>query len=284
MTRSRWQHLDRSKPQPRPAASPTAVPDPQPPIQKPNALAEPASPIITQARAHYLLRDYDRCAELLLDSELPELPGKSRWLGLSSGQLGNFQRAAAELELAVREAPEDGDLQASLLSAQLRAGAVPEPPPSAPAGALGELCGAAAWVRGQALLTAGSAREAAASFDVAGGLFGRCSPASEAAERIGAAFVGAAVSRLVSGDLDAAQRSFSSLSSGIPAQRSARATRALVDFARQLYAAADAVRGLAPEERLEAVAPLVELVTTARLRVRFYDGRLPVSMHWDHLL
>jgi hypothetical protein len=43
----------------------------------------------------------------------------------------------------------------------------------------------------------------------------------------------------------------------------------------------DAVEELAPEERGEAVAPLAELLLRARLRVRLYDGRLPVEMRWD---
>jgi hypothetical protein len=60
-----------------------------------------------------------------------------------------------------------------------------------------------------------------------------------------------------------------------------RLPEATLALAREVYAVADAARGLSPDERREVLAPLAEVVLELRLHVAFYDGTRPVAMHWE---
>ncbi|HTE20751.1 MAG TPA: hypothetical protein VK689_20490, partial [Armatimonadota bacterium] len=140
-----------------------------------------------------------------------------------------------------------------------------------------ELNGAVAWLRAQQQLRDRDAHAAVADFFSAAHFFTEASPLPVLGERIAACYVGLAISHLLTGMLDAAQGDFSRLAGrgSMP--------QPMLQFARQVYEIADAMRDLSPDERREALAPLAELVLRARLRVRFYDGTGPVAMHWENL-
>ncbi|MGV3724304.1 MAG: hypothetical protein ACO1SX_25700 [Actinomycetota bacterium] len=181
------------------------------------------------------------------------------------------------LSSAVEEDPGDALLRASLLSAEIIAGRLPDPPAALTDGPLSELAGAAAWLRGQASLRDGIPPIAAASFQQASMLLVSHVPGSVIAERASAAFVGEAVSRLAAGQLEAAQQCYLRL----PGRE--RLPAGSAQFARQLYEVADALKEIEPTDRPDALQPLVELVTASRLRVRFFDQERPVEIWWEHL-
>lgn len=283
MANARWRHLDLRKP----AQNPLPGHSPEPEVETPEAslpaamepAGAPLSPALQQARALYVLQQFEPCADLLRAALAvhPEFPGARRLLGLALGRLDLAAEAAACLRAACREAPGDAELEASRISAEIRANQEPGEAPRTAAGALAELAGAGAWARGQHALRAGRAAVAADSFREAGEWFAAHSPADTLAERVAAAYIGEAVSNLAAGRLDLAQRAFSRL------RERARLPEATLRFARGLYELAEALRELEPRERAEELGPLVEAVLAARLRVRFYDGTRPVEMYWENL-
>jgi tetratricopeptide (TPR) repeat protein len=227
----------------------------------------------------YLLRQFEQCADLLsaaLDAQ-PDLPGARRLRGLALGSLGLSADAVRSLRAALIESPGDSELLGSLISAEIRAGLVPERPSVPAAGAAAELAGAGAWVRGREALREERMVAAAHAFQEAGDLFVQHSPIDTAPERAAAAYVGETVSWLAAGQFDAAQRGFSRLSTRV------RLPEATLRFARGLYELADALRDLEPSERAEELAPLVDAIASARIRLRFYDGTAPVEMYWENL-
>ncbi len=279
MRTKRWQNLDRLPPDrlPQPGA------DPAPPVEPAGAaaprrvLVRPDHPDLAVACGHYHLRQFHDCAEAVeaLLARQPELPGARRLLGLARGQLGEYSEAVRHLGTALAQDPEDTELRASFLSARLAGGEAPEEPLSLSPPPLAELAGAAEWLRGQADLRGHRVASAARAFARAGDLLASSSPPESAGERVAACYVGQAVSHLVGGELDQARHGFSRL------QGRESVPPAALRFARQLYEVADALADLEPAERPEAAAPLADLVARARLRLRFYDGRQPVAMHWD---
>jgi tetratricopeptide (TPR) repeat protein len=234
---------------------------------------------LSSARALFSLRELERCVALLLplvSLEQPP-PGAKRLLGLALGRMGAIEHAVPVLAEAAAEHPEDLALSASLLSARLLLGQFPEVQASPTEGPLAELIGALAWLNGQRLLAERRDAAAAAAFNRAGELISADVPALIAAERASAVFIGEAVSRLAAGQLEAAQQCFSRLS------RRERLSPETLQFARQLYELAEVLKEVDQAERSEVVQPLVELVVTARLRLRFFDQEQPVEIWWDHL-
>lgn len=229
---------------------------------------------------------YEQVAEMAratLDQQ-PESLEARRLLGLALGHLQRWHEAEAALRTALELEPGDAGLRASLQSVLIQLGWEPLPPTVAGTGPAAEIAGAACWISGQRMLAAGKPAEASRLFEQAGSLLAQWSPVEARAERVAACFIARAVALLLAGEWSAAQRGFSKLEPevrGTP--RSAGQTRALVDFARQLYGVAAALPELTPAEREEALQPLRELVLNARLHVRFYDGTLPVAMYWERL-
>jgi tetratricopeptide (TPR) repeat protein len=221
----------------------------------------------------------EECVKLLLPLAARATPpsGTRRLLGLALGRLGQLDEAMRVLSAAVAEDPGDALLRASLLSAEILAGRLPEPPVALVEGPLSELAGAAAWLQGQTLLREGRPAVAATNFQQASLLLGSHVPGSITAERASAAFVGEAVSRLAAGQLQAAQQCYLRL----PGRE--RLPTEAAQFARQLYEVAGALSEIEPADRPEALQPLVELVSAARLRLRFFDQERPVEIWWDHL-
>jgi hypothetical protein len=277
MSRGRWQHIDRRGPGARPDRE-AAAPPPEAPAAPPAPREE--APLVRQLRALYHLRQYAACAGLVETAlaEDPHLPGARRLLGMALGQLDETGAVEA-LRAALCEDASDPRLRAALLSAELRAGILPEVPAEPAAGPETDVAGAAAWLRAQAALRNGNPADAALLFDRAAELFRQGAPASVLAERLGTAYLGQVVSRLAAGDLEGAQRLFARLTSAPPVRLPDR-TLAL---AREVYAVADAARGLSPAERREVLAPLADVVLELRLRVAFYDGTRPVAMHWERV-
>jgi len=285
MSGHRWQHLDRRKPAPAPASAPAALPQR---ALEPEAAPRAGSPrgalasvhlAVRKAFGYYQLDQLHPCIELLgaaLEAD-PDLPEAHRILGLALGRVGDPAGAAAALAQAVARSPEDAALQASLLSAQIGAGAAPEPPTLSGDGPLAELRGAAQWLLGQRLLGEERPHEAADRFTDSLDTFLRASPRSAVAERVAAAYVGQSISLLAAGDLAAAQAAFSRLGSRPPV------TGATQAFAAQVYHLAEAARELPAGERAAALRPLAALVLDARLHLRFYDQVRPVAMHWEGL-
>jgi len=227
----------------------------------------------------YLLRQFEQCADLLAAAleVKPEIPGARKLRGLALGRL-DFSADAAQCLCAARaEAPDDPELLASLITAEIRAGFIPEHLIRPASGALAEVLGAAAWVRGRRELQEERMAAAAHAFRESGDLFVENSPREAAPERAAAAYVGETVSSLAAGQFDAAQRGFSRLSARV------RLPEATLRFARGLYELADALRELDPAERAAELAPLVDAVAAAQIRVRFYDGTAPVEMYWENL-
>jgi hypothetical protein len=226
-----------------------------------------------------VLGQFEQCADALTAAlaVYPDLPGAQRLLGLSLGRLDFRTDAVRSLRAAVAEEPHDHELLASLVSAEIRAGLVPERRIIAAEGSLAEALGAGDWVRGQHALREGGAAEAALAFREAGDRFARHSPPEAAPERVAAAYVGETVSQLAAGQFDAAQRGFSRLGARV------RLPEATLRFARGLYELTDALRGLTPVEYTAELAPLVEAILAARIRIRFYDGTRPVEMYWENL-
>jgi tetratricopeptide (TPR) repeat protein len=198
-------------------------------------------------------------------------------LGLALGRLGPIEGALQPLNRALDESPEDAQLAASLLSAQLLAGRLPQPPPAPAAGPLSEMAGAVYWLLGQSALRQCRPDVAARDFQLAGVLLGTGAPAVLRAQRASAAYFGEAVSRLAAGQLEAAQQCYLRLPdrNRLPAETAA--------FARQLYEVADALREIDPSDQAAALQPLVDLIGAARLRLRFFDQERPVEIWWDHL-
>lgn len=282
MAKGRWQHLDLQKPVQLPSATPAELPVDARAENTPQSGSAPEDaphPEVQRARALYALRQFEQCADLLTAALAihSEIPGARKLLGLALGRLDFPSLAADHLRATSQEAPNDPELRASLISAEIRAGLIPERVSGSATGALAEISGAGEWVRGQASLREGWAVAAAEEFQKAGELFARHSPPEVLAERIAAAYIGEVVSHLAAGQLDAAQRGFSRL------RERARLPEPTLQFARGLYELADALRILTPEERTEELAPLVETVLSARIRVRFYDATRPVEMYWENL-
>jgi tetratricopeptide (TPR) repeat protein len=227
----------------------------------------------------YVLHQFEQCADVLTAALAvhPEIPGARKLLGLALGRLDLPADAVQSLRAALVEAPDDPVLLGALISAEIRAGVVPARCSFTTTGALAEVVGAAEWARGQHALRAGRPAEAARAFQEAGELFTRHSPPEAAAERVAAAYVGETVSHLAAGQLDAAQRGFSRLGARV------RFPKASIRFARGLYELADALRDVDPAERAEELAPLVDAIAAARLRLRFHDGTRPVEMFWENL-
>jgi hypothetical protein len=272
MSRARWQHLDLS----RPAASAPPAPASGAPDPAPGAGAPPESAPLQAARGYYHLRQFQACADILTEALAGGLhvPGARRLLGLALGQVGDYPAAAASLALAVEEDPTDTALSASLLSARLAAGEAPDV--AGFAGVPSELTAAAAWRRAQRALSEGYAGEAARGFGDAARLFGE-SPADVLGERRAACYVGHAVSYLLAGEPEAAQQGYTRI------MGRTRASESAVAFARRVYEVGEALRGLPSAERESALAPLVELLLSARLVVGFYDGVRPAALHWEGL-
>jgi len=283
MTKGRWQHLDLQKPAPLPTDSRRehAVEDAAaaPSVPVPPVPETTLHPEIRRARALYELRQFEQCADCLTGALAvhPEIPGANKLLGMALGRLGFTTDAARSLRAALAETPEDPAVLGSLISAEIRAGLVPERRSVTATGELGEIMGAAAWIRGQQALREGRTAEAALAFQEAGELFASHSPPEVAPERVAAAYVGETVSHLAAGQLDAAQRGFSRLGARV------RLPEATLRFARGLYELADALREVVPAERAAELAPLVDAVAAARLRLRFYEGTQPVEMYWENL-
>jgi hypothetical protein len=229
---------------------------------------------LDRARGLYHLRQYEACAELLSTADLAGFE-ELRLRGLALGMLDRCADAVDSLDAALELRPEDEELRASLLSAQLRSGALPDIPRAAAAGPLAELSGAAAWLRARLRLEEGGGDAAAALFGQAAALFERSSPPGVVGERIGACYAGQAISYLAAGRLEPAQHAFSRLA------RKCNVPPSVLSLARKVYELADAARHLSPSERVESLRPLAELVTGVRLRVRFYDQRGPVAMYWE---
>jgi tetratricopeptide (TPR) repeat protein len=268
MSRSRWQHLDLRKAEPRPSASAPILPN----SPLPSLNAAGPHPALQPARAYYRLREYDACAQAvrrLLQTE-PEAPGANRLLGFCLGAQGEYSAALPYLHDALRQDPDDAVLANALLSAELAAGAAPEVTDPKH----GELAGAAAWRRGQRLLEERGFVEAARSFAVAGERFAASSPASSLAERLAACYVGQVIAYLAADQLETAQQCFTRQGRDTPLPQGT------LEFAARLYSLAEVTRELSPEERREAFAPLVELIESVRMRVGFVDGTLPVAISW----
>lgn len=286
MGNRRWQHLDLRKPAPHtrapetthastPADGPTADPE----FPRAAALMLPYPP---EAAAHR--HQYEQVAVMAraaLDDD-PASPDARRLLGMALGHLQRWRGAEAALNSALELAPDDAMLRAALQSAQIQLGVEPLPLSGAETGPAAEIAGAVCWISGQRRLAEGNPTEGAQLFEQAGSLLAKWSPVDVRAERVAACFIARAVALLLAGEWSAAQRGFWQLEPevrGVP--RSAGQTRALVDFARQLYGVADALPELTPAEQDEALQPLRDLVLNARLHVRFYDGTLPVAMYWE---
>lgn len=221
------------------------------------------------------MRDYERCRELLSLVE-GAAPGYQRLLGLAAGHLREYPAALQSLARARSEEPGDPLLPLSLLSAELASGADPEVPGER-SGPLGELAAAAEWRRAQELLRAGEPLRAARAFAEASNRFREASPSAESGERLAAAYLGQVIAYLAADQLDAVQQSFSRI------RTAGELPPGVLEFARQVHELADATRTLSPAERSAALAPLVEMLLQVRLRVRFYDGTLPVAMYWEGL-
>lgn len=270
MRRQRWQHLDREPNKPPSStfadASPTPTTDEVP-------LPRVPAPLLIAARGYFLLRHYHACVEALEQVDVSHDVDAATLLGLSLGYVLD-PRAPTILEQAVALAPDDVELKAALLSAQLRSGAIPTQLTPSPVDALGELTAAALWLRGRLGLQRENPVAAASSFTRAAVLFSNESPEEARGERVGACYVGATVSHLLAGDYDAAQSAFAALAkdSAAPELRS---------FANTLHAVAEELRGSSENERLEALRPLVELVTATQLHVGFYGTRGPVDLQWS---
>jgi tetratricopeptide (TPR) repeat protein len=252
----------------------------EPPPCDPPSSAAPAedSPVLRHAGGLYHLRQFAGCAEFLQQAlaETPTLKGGHRLLGMALGRLGESRDAAAALARAIQEEPDEPVLRASLATSQMAAGVLPEPPIGPLEGPAGEIAGAVAWLWGQQSLRDGRPGEATRHFAEAAEYFARSSSPAELGERIGACYVGQAVSALLAGQLDAAQQAYTRLA------RMAPVREPVLALARQVYEVAEAVRELSPGERSEVLAPLADLILTVRLRVRFYDGEQPVAMHWEY--
>ena len=229
---------------------------------------------LSKASAHYRLGDFEQCRDLLEAMAAPFPPGFHTLLGLCAGMQGDYACAIAALEAALAHEPADERLPAALLSARLAAGDAPEPS-SASDGALGALSGAAEWRRGQVLLEQGKPREAGHAFARAADLFLAVSPPSVAGERLAACCLGQAIAYLAADQVDAAQQAFSRARSRLPPSGQV--------LARQVFELGEAIRSLRGAEKGDAVAPLVELLSRAHLRVGFYDGSRAVSLHWEGL-
>jgi tetratricopeptide (TPR) repeat protein len=232
---------------------------------------------LEQARALFQLFEYEACLSRLgpwleADAWDPEL---LRLAGSALCRLGRLDEAIGYLERA-QEIEPSLLLAATLLATYLRAGTAPEAP-AGDEGALGELSGAAAWLRGQQFLRARQYSRAAGEFSLAASRFASSSPRAVIGERLGAAYVGQAVSSLLAGHFEAAQQAFGRVVRGseVPAP--------LLTFARQLFEVAEACRELEATERLQLLEALGELVAGVRLRVAPYDGRRPVELHWENL-
>lgn len=226
-----------------------------------------------------MLNQFEACADAVtaaLEHEA-DLPGAYRLLGMSLGRLDDPRGAVAALERACREAPEDVGLRASLISAQVDCAIPSAPTGAASPGPLGEVSGAAGWIWGQHLLRERRPMDAGRAFLDAAVRFQSASAPDLLPERLGACYVGQAISYLVAGELDSAQLGY--------ARTIGRAAPppSVAQFARQVYEIVEAVRELEPAERIPALAPLADLVLQARLRIRFYDQVRPVSMHWENL-
>jgi hypothetical protein len=182
------------------------------------------------------------------------------------------------LRVAVAATPEDAVLRACLLSLELDAGIVPEET-AAETPLLREFGAAREWLRGQKLVFSRRYVEAARAFGAATQGFAAHSPANLLPERLAACYVGQGIAYLLAGQPEAAQASYSRL----PQQARSAADSVLTRFAGELYALAEAIRELPASERGEAVAPLAELLTSVRMRVRFLDPDRPgeVGVRWD---
>ena len=229
---------------------------------------------------------YEQVAEMAQASlaDNPDSLDARRLLGLALGHLQRWQEAEAALQSALELAPENTMLRASLQSVQIQLATEPLPSTGSETGPAAEMAGAVCWISGQRRLAEGKPAEAARQFELAGSLLAKWSAAETRAERVTACFIAQAVALLLAGEWSAAQRGFSRLEPevrGTP--RTAKQTRGLVDFARQLYGVAEALPELTPAERDEALQPLRDLVLNARLHVRFYDGSFPVAMYWEKL-
>jgi tetratricopeptide (TPR) repeat protein len=284
MSRRRWQHLDREKPRPAPGPSERrAVSQPLSPVASvPREPSDPAPPPPELARARncYRLGQYAASLdELQRIDPAASIPGLERLRGWSLGRLGEPAAAAAALDAALRDEPDDLELWGSLASAQMQAGLVPELPTfSRVEGAgVGELVGAVLWLRGREAARRLRAPAAAAAFSAAACQFVASSPESTLGERLAACLVGETISLMLADDLCGAQQALSRL------PRRERLPPAALDFARRLWEFAAAAAELPHEERRRALQPLRQLLEATNLSVRFFDGTEPVVLTWAPL-
>lgn len=244
----------------------------------------PLHPALRIARGYYHLGDFQACVDAILAAydalspgETASLPGAQRLLGMALGRLDDPEGAARALARAVEEDGADEALHASLLSARLRSGALPEETPAFGGGPLAELAGALAWLLARRALEAGHPADAARRFAEAAALFARFSPPLLLGERLAAAYVGLAISYLLAGQFDAAAQAYSRTMGGQdPGGTAGR-------LARQVFEIAGALQEVGPEERATVLAPLAGLLLQVQVRVLFYDQVHPVAIRWENL-
>ncbi len=273
LQRRRWESLDFSAPTP---SVPGNVVPATPMVAEEDASPTPApldlsdlDPALRAAWSLYRLGQFGACADLLTAKSL-EARGAPLLLGMARGRIGEFELAVAALEMeASRPDPSRPDLcGAALFSAQLAIGRATIGAHHLPA----ELLGAASWRDGQQLLEAGGFAGAAQAFAAAGQHFKRQRDDRTRPHRQAAAYVGQAISLLLTGRSAEAARCYSVAFSGDGDE--------VANFARQVYELASAVTGLTEAERREAVAPLAWVVRSLSLTVGFYDGEEPLMLRW----
>jgi hypothetical protein len=140
--------------------------------------------------------------------------------------------------------------------------------------------GACEWAEGQRRLAAGAGAQAAQRFAAAGQQFVAAAAVLSTArqalpERLGAVYMGQAVSLLAAGHIDAALQVYGRLR-----PPGVRVTSLMQRFARDLHELGRLLSPADAEERRVVSDALVAVVTGGRMQVALWDGSQPVSITW----